>query len=381
VAPESGNNRFCVPAVPLLRPDVRVDVKESRVAVSAACGRLAEIEVDEEGLTALQILLPCLDGTRQSETLVADLCGQGFKADEVRDLLASLFHFGVVSDAGAQAVTPPERARARIGQLRHWSQHTSWPQSVAGRLRSSVVVVCDELGIGDSLVEEVEKASAGLVSLHWGGGTQGTGLEHFTLECIRTTGTSCGRRNRNGAALFSGSSTRALAPPEPLNRPIDLVVAVVRELGHLAGLNLQCFRANIPLLGLCIDNLRVIVGPLVVPGESACIQCMLDQRGLVSGLSRPRQSGGLRRPTQVLRRAPLRRAVAVAARLLIDALSGCHEIHLLAGTATEFDARAGTQHRVSVWRMPGCSVCSRRNKVPTGSVCSGNGGRCVRAND
>ncbi|NHA66909.1 hypothetical protein [Phycicoccus flavus] len=106
--------------------------------------------------------------------------------------------------------------------------------------------------------------------------------------------------------------------------------------------------AGVPHLPLVAVDGRVVVGPLVVPGRSACLACVGD-----AAAADPASSS----PGPLLRAGALTLAAAVATVTVLAVLRGDVEV---AGISTEI-GRGGTSVTHRVWSArPGCRCLALR---------------------
>lgn len=186
--------------------------------------------------TLLPALLPLLDGTRTDDEVVAAL-GEPVRP-AVERALAALRAAGVVVDGPALAVDEPLAATATF--LTSFQARLS-PAAVAARLRDLRIAV---RGAG--------AAAAALVA---------------TLAAA-------------GIEVSAGGAVEA----EPVGDAFDVLVPAPEELPSLEAWNRQALHGQRSwMVVLPFDGLAAFVGPIFVPGETACFECFRIRRGVNGG--------------------------------------------------------------------------------------------------
>ncbi len=157
----------------------------------------------------------------------------------------------------------------------------------------------------------------------------------------------------------AGAVTEAWAATQEFGPPVDLVVAApaAEEVHRLADLNERCLSDATPWLALLPSDGRfAAVGPLHVPGQTACHACYLLRRGATSGYEEEftlLESRPVRAPMP----APASAIAAGLAALICLRWLGAHD-PTLPGALYALELRgtlALTRHRVL--RVPRCPAC------------------------
>ncbi len=165
----------------------------------------------------------------------------------------------------------------------------------------------------------------------------------------------------------AGVATTAAALVERDGESADLVVVAPapEEVEHLAGLNARRLSDATPWLALLpSDGGFAAVGPLFVPGQTACHACFLLRRGATSGFERDHP---------LLERQPVRAPMPPAASAIAAGLAtliclrwlGAHD-PTLPGAMYALELRgtlALTRHRVL--RVPRCPACGTSSPPPS----------------
>lgn len=110
------------------------------------------------------------------------------------------------------------------------------------------------------------------------------------------------------------------------------------------------------------DGWATTVGPLVVPGESACARCLLTRRGSNTEFSRLSERILLTLPGPTQPAAVRSWTLAFAAQIALRWATGT-ELDLV-GTAFTLNAASLTVRSARVFRVPRCAACHSPDWVP-----------------
>ncbi len=295
-----------VPERPLLKPWYRLAAEDGRVVLE-----YAQSAVVFDGAAAARLLpalLPLLDGEHAVGDIVATLGDPA--APAIEQALERL--------AGHRLLTSPLPADAddTLRFMVAIDRGGREPAAVAGALRRARVAVAGSAPVGEELARVL----------------QGSGV-----AAVEQASLSGGAANGTGIVVVAPLST---------------------ELPELDGWNRRCLRDGTTWLALLPCDGRVApVGPLVVPGETACYDCFRIRRASTCGYAEEFWSleGS---PAEAPDALPLRRAVAgIAGWLVVRWLVGRDAslpgiVHALeVGSSITL----ATHH---VWRVPRCPSCS-----------------------
>jgi bacteriocin biosynthesis cyclodehydratase domain-containing protein len=259
----------------------------------------------------LPVLLPVLDGTRTVDEVVAFV---GRPAAPAVDNALDLLHCHGLLTEGPRLADTGRTQRAAVEQLVARSGGSETAVELASRLGESRVAVAGGGGLVDQLARLLQ---------------------------------------------LSGIGTVVHASPEELPEVDFVLIAPEPRFPHLLtdwnARALEDRRTWLPVGGF--DGRTATVGPLVVPHETACHECLLIRRASTSG-----SPSASRR----LRRIPPTSAVPPALGAIVAALAAHATISWLAlrdpslpGTLVTVDAAAGLAVEFhSVLRVPRCPVCS-----------------------
>lgn len=225
-----------LPRAPLLAPWVRIAWSDGR-AVLEHGGRAVVLE-GRAAERLLPALLPLLDGTRDLERIVRAL-GRA-AAPAVEAALALLASHRVLVDGPPVACDAEPDAEAAVRFEAAIAARR--PADVQQALASAAVVVGGRAAAADELVRLLEACGIGAVG-------------------------------------------RADGPTEAAGADLAVVAPRPDEVASLAGWNAARLADGVPWLPvLPFDGRLAVVGPLIVPGESACLRCYEVRRAANSEL-------------------------------------------------------------------------------------------------
>lgn len=289
-----------MPERPLLKPWYRVLETEDGLllehgrAVVSFSGRAATV--------LLPRLLPLLDGSRTEREVVA-LVGARVEP-AVRNALGLLAEHGLLADG------PPVPARRSARTASYLAQLSAEPPAAIARRLADARVLVE----GDrELVRAVERL-------------------------LRRSGVA--RARPDGRA------------------ELVLTAAAVEGAPILERRNADAIELGVPWLPLgCFDGRMASVGPLIVPGETACHRCLVLRRDACSPGSRELKE---------LRAVPVRAPVSPPLLALVAALAAERAVRWLGirdpalpGVLTTIETGAGLRIREdALLRVPRCPACS-----------------------
>lgn len=214
--------------------------------------------------------LALLDGTRTDEQLVVDAEAGGCPPARTTELLSLLSGAGVLEDAGADAAglhglerAERERLRADVASLAVVRGDGGLP--AAARRRSARVLVLGAGRVGATLAALLAAAGVGAVDVDDAGTArpQDTGVGGLGLPDL---GRSRGQAAREHLVDLAPSVDLRPQPP-------DLVVLAPPEGTSLDDLR-ERLQPGTPHLVAEVRDAVGVVGPLVLPGASACLRCL-----------------------------------------------------------------------------------------------------------
>jgi hypothetical protein len=234
-------------------------------------------------------------------------------------LISGLIGVGLVVDAGESVVPPPHLLDVRAALAHRHGQHRA--DRMLRRRADAMVVVAGSAQVGTAVAEVLGASGVGEVHLKAGPGARG-------------------RRSRY---VREGDPAPQVLPA--------LVVLADENAGNramAAGLTLDL----IPHLPVSVGVSRTVVGPLVLPGRSACLVCLDRIRSdLDPGHPSIAESG----PALTARSAPVlvAMAVALAAEQALDHIDG-HDRPSTVDATLEWASGAHSARRRSWFQHPDC---------------------------
>ena len=291
-----------VPERPLLKPWYRLVRHEERVLLEH--GRTVVVFEGGAAREFLPTLLPLLDGARTVDEL-CELMGPAVRP-AVENALALLAERGLLT-AGPQRAPDPDRRRI-AESLAAESAREDGIDEIAGRLETATVsLLGDELAL-DGLARLLQRSAVGAVR------REAPAKQGASLVVVGTGGD---RTAWNRLALERGGDWLPFGE---------------------------------------LDGGAVAIGPLIVPHETACFECLVLRRESTSGCA---QELALFRgsPPPAPRPSVLAAATALAAELVVRWL-GTRDPSLPGAlfTVRSHDGISVDTHRVL--RVPRCGACS-----------------------
>jgi bacteriocin biosynthesis cyclodehydratase domain-containing protein len=305
-----------LPSRPALKPWYRVLERQDKLLL-----QYGETLVSFEGRAATRLLpalLPLLDGTRSLDEIV-EIIGPAVR-QAVERALGLLQEHGVLTEPALEAVTESERRSAEF--LAATDPHGRTTAELLATIRTARVVVAGAGSLAADVASSLRRS--------------GIGVERLVLPAE--------------SAEFSGFQL-ALAVPSG------------EELPSLSAWNEAALRAALPWLQvLPFDGLFGAVGPLYVPGETACYECFRIRRA--SNVDYGREFLALQDvPAALPAAASVEQTVAgLAATFALRWLA--FRDQFLPGTwhALELGVRPALGVHV-LYRVPRCPTCSGLGKA------------------
>jgi hypothetical protein len=191
------------------------------------------------GMGQAAFLIGLLDGSRDRDQVIAAAAGRGVPVEATERILTLLAAGGALDDfpASTLRVLPaPLRAKfaAELATTSLAHRDGDGGARALARRRAALVRIEGDRRIGRTVARILSSSGVGQVQL------------------VRTT------------QLSQTRPTRA-------NRRPDLVILVGRQQGELAT---QLTRDRVPHLAVVAGEAIGIVGPLVIPGKTACLRCL-----------------------------------------------------------------------------------------------------------
>ena len=251
---------------PVLTPSARRLWRDRSTLQLGRDGRAAVLAGIDEGVRAT---LALLDGTRDREQLALDAADVGCPASRTADLLRLLERGGLLEDASQDRSVlatldraERERLSADLGSLALLRGDGALP--AAEHRRGARVLVRGAGRVGAPLAALLAAAGTGAVDVVDDAVVrpQDVGVGGLELDDV-------GRRRTDAA----GARLRASSPSvRPVAEPDLVVLAPARSEQLDAARDLV--PAGVPYLLAEVRDTVGVVGPLVLPGRSACLRCL-----------------------------------------------------------------------------------------------------------
>jgi len=252
---------------PLLLPALRRLWRDEKTLQLGVDPARAVVLSDVNESTAAVLAL--LDGQHTVADITRQVAAQGVSAATVSELLRLLAQCGAVVDGEPAAGLPrrlPTAARRRLGpDLAVLSLSTGQQAGTVLARRSRRAVVVHARGrIGPAIAALLASSGVGRVSV------AGTGIVQGGDACA---GGLLPTDEHRPYAVAAADAIRRAAPEvdtRPLRRQPDLVVLA----GGLAAGPLSRTTRRVPHLPVMLRDGTAVIGPLVVPGYTACLGCV-----------------------------------------------------------------------------------------------------------
>jgi bacteriocin biosynthesis cyclodehydratase domain-containing protein len=210
------------------------------------------------GMAGVAWVISLLDGSRDRAQVIEAASDQGIPAETTEQLLALLATAGALDDfpaATLRLLPPPLRAR------------------LAAELATVSLAHRD----GDGGARTLARRLAAQVRIH-GGGRVGTGIASLLTTSGIGRVTHADLAGKAAAAPPATASAGTARPRKarpskaPVSTPLpDLAILVGR---HPLELRASLMQEQIPHLAVSADEAIGVVGPLVIPGRTACLRCL-----------------------------------------------------------------------------------------------------------
>lgn len=313
----------------------------------------------------IDAVVPLLDGSRGMDEVVESL--PDYSPESVRKLLDLLERHGVIETVG---VTKDERWRGQEEFFRTWTDH---PQEATQALSRARVLLAGLEPWG--AVAAAELAASGVGALHvlddgrvteydllsvrfWGARHVGRPRVETLKDVLGEISPWC--RVTTGSFALNDDRTLALRTPD-----WDLVMGTLarEELQVLRSLAEFSHRSRIPSLYGYLEGLDAVVGPVVIPGQTACWNCARLRRlahadhpevahalhaSLAAARSRPRVRTYLAPMVPVLGHLIALEALKLLSQYAESRLAGCLLVQNLVTLETSLH---------TIIRMPWCDIC------------------------
>jgi bacteriocin biosynthesis cyclodehydratase domain-containing protein len=333
-----------LPARPRLRTD-RVVLWRAADAVQLGLGTESAVVV--EGLTPpLAALVRALDGSRRTPELVAEAVARGADERAATTLLRALHAAGLLAGAGPTDPRLLPDAAALAGPGDPDGDDRLAPRAgafvlVDGAGRVGVATACLLAASG---VGRVHVRGRGLVT----GADTGTGL----------LATDVGRPRSEAAADAVGRAAHGVVTRAPAKRRPDVVVLADTEVVDPVLARRPTARGQ-PHLAARVRETLGVVGPLVLPGRTACLVC-LELARADADPAWPRLAAQL---TGRLVPTPLALATSTAALAAEQVLAVLDGGEPLLDAVVEVDPRRGRSARRRTDAHPACP-CRVAERTP-----------------
>lgn len=292
-----------------MRPDIQLSLEGANTVLLG--GRtVGDLDMDEEARNILATLLPLLDGSRELRALRQQALKPDLASSTIDNCLLFLSENGFLYQY---------RNAADAGHAARYSSRTSRPDVYLERIAGAAVLLVGK-GVFSSMLEE---------------------------SCVAT---SIGKVN----SLASWDHEPDFLP--------HLLIASDLSRTDASSINSWCQHKNIPILTSWLDRDVLCFSPLVLPGKTACIECVFSAIPQSSYFPSPRALHFLPglHPLAVS-------AASLIAGLILDFLSGFGVPEYFT-CFNRFNLGTGRISSIRVLKNPRCPACGRLQRVSEGVV-------------
>lgn len=259
---------------PMLKPALR---RLWRDAVTVQLGVDPEMAVVLSGVdAAAATVLGLLDGTRDEAGVLAGAAAAGVQPESAARLLHLLADAGALDDGAADPAPLAPLARAERDRIAPDLAAVSLVRprpgaalDVLNRRRAASVWVVGGGRIGVPVATLLAASGVGRVGVETAGpvGAADTVPGGWQLADVGAPASEAAR-----AAVRRIAPATQYGPARPGQRP-DVVV-LVGPAGADPGRRVQLLQAGLPHLAVTVREVTGVVGPLVLPGRTACLRCL-----------------------------------------------------------------------------------------------------------
>ena len=208
------------------------------------------------GMGQAAFLIGLLDGSRDRDQVIAAAAGRGIPVEATERVLTLLAAGGALDDFPAstfRALPAPLRAKlaAELATTSLAHRDGDGGARALARRRAAIVRIEGEGRIGRAVARILSSSGVGQV------------------QFVRAPAASAAAGRPAPGSTGLGGTVQARRPTQ-VSQP-ELVILVGRAPGELAA---QLARDRVPHLAVMAGEAIGIVGPLVVPGQTACLRCL-----------------------------------------------------------------------------------------------------------
>ncbi|MER9237219.1 TOMM precursor leader peptide-binding protein [Mesorhizobium sp. M0622] len=359
-----------IPSFPRLQYGVEiVPVEEGKVLLRSFTGSV--MLSGDFVAVVLPLLLPLLDGKHGIEDLAAEF--DETLRPEIEDFLTLIQHKGFLGKAARDG--REDDAVMLSGEDRaYWSLYGASASEAARRLAQSTVVIAGLGDVGKIVATMLAASGVGtLVLVEGATPSQSSGREE--AEASETRKTELSLRKQYASRVVTIPTTIDDAAGWEETVAAASVVAVISDTMSMGGYdraNEVCIKHGVPWVSARIDRQRAIIGPFVIPNQTACFACF-EARSRANA-DHPEDHEALYRHWKKLngRRdmwpslLPFAGIVGNFVALdLLRVLAGEH-LSAAAGRIINIDLLTLERSVHEVLKLPRCPACSRlRDRRPT----------------
>ncbi len=225
------------------------------------------------GMGQAAFVIGLLDGSRDRDQVIAAAAGHGIPVEATERILTLLAAGGALDDFPAstfRALPAPLRAglAAELATTSLAHRDGDGGARALARRRAAVIRIEGDRRIGRTVARILGSSGIGQVQFVRALADSAAARPPQAAGQARRASGQAGRAEPSGSAR--GAEPARVRRSAFVNQP-DLVILIGRQPGELA---MQLARDRVPHLAVMAGEAIGIVGPLVVPGRTACLRCL-----------------------------------------------------------------------------------------------------------
>ena len=364
-------------SVLILRPDIAIyphpDTLELVVDISGF--RRFGLRPSEDTLHLLKSLLPLFDGINSYDDVVRRCCKHEVEEEYVIKAVEKLYEWGFLCDVKVPSLVSKGGGVPFMPQMSLFAQYSSRPGEIQERLANSSVVVAGVNHLGIFVVEALARSGVGEIRGFGNGtvssaeipfyGREAEGKLHHEVvgDIVKQASSWCKYKPFLSGSGKGGEWEKAFDGADFIfiNLPVNEIDL------SLLDVNKYCIQLQLPSLRFQADGSKTSIGPLVVPGNTACYRCMVEREKHYDYEKIDKTN--INKPIVVphsLPMGPLPHLMASAfsaAGYVVEYLAGLRS-HTLINMEISIDYEQIQVNTTRILKLPRCPDCSRLVNVP-----------------
>lgn len=269
--------------VPILRPDCEIKRISDNQFIVLVNDRKEFIDLDRATGDLIDNLIPLINGKRsvnEIAQLIIKKSKKRFSGSEVKAVIKNLFKWGLISTYGNNKDSQWKYENFSLVQTSYFATITSYPMEIQKKLRKVCVAVMGAKYISPLILRSLYSCGIKHVRLVGNPIIESEEMSFFTFPNLEK-GTDWYTALSKEASFMRLNLDIVLLPDLHSSsfiselKKVDVLLIVVPSLDPelILEMNKICLNAGIKLLFGGINFSEVVLGPFVIPFESACLTC------------------------------------------------------------------------------------------------------------